>query len=172
MTHTVICTIPTESEVCSIVDLLKDSGIRNSVISIMIPDQSREHNLVHEKPSKDVPLGKEGDTLLSGTLGWLAGIRRLTLPGIGPCVVAGPLIAALGGEALGTTAGVLINGLVDLGIPAVEAKGYAEKLGGGSILLSVQTGKDYENTRVVEILKTGGAKDINRTSEESVKSPA
>ena len=39
-----------------------------------------------------------------GVLGLLAGIGALAIPGVGPFIAAGPIMAALSGAAIGATA--------------------------------------------------------------------
>ena len=106
--------------------------------------------------------------VLGGALGLLAGIGALTIPGVGPLVAAGPIMAALSGAAVGGAAGGLTGGLIGLGIPEFEAKQYEGKLRDGNLLMSVHCESDEACKRAEEILKNAGAEHINRTAEEKV----
>jgi outer membrane lipoprotein SlyB len=98
----------------------------------------------------------------------LAGIGALAIPGLGPFIAAGPLLAALSGAAAGATVGGIAGALIGLGIPEIEAKRYEGKIKSGNILLSVHTEKSDEQKRAEEIFKTAHADDICSTREASV----
>jgi hypothetical protein len=102
-------------------------------------------------------------------LGWLAGIGALAIPGVGPFIAAGPIMAALGGAAVGGTVGGIAGALVGLGIPEYEAKRYEGKIREGNILLSVHSDDSDETREAKEIFKQAGANDISSTGEAAVK---
>ena len=104
---------------------------------------------------------------MGGTLGWLGGAGSLAIPGIGPFIAAGPIMAALGGAALGATAGGLTGALVGMGIPELEAKRYEGKIVGGNILISVHAEDSEDKPRAKEIFQKAGAVDISTTGESS-----
>lgn len=172
MKQAVICIISTERQVNIILDLLKAAGFRNTDISVLMPDQDGIRDLGHEMHSKapeGTSAGAGAGALLGGALGWLVGIGVLAIPGVGPFVGAGPLMAALSGVALGATGGGIAGGLIGLGIPEYEAKQYEGKLHEGNILLSVHIEKAEEAKRVEEIFSAAGANDIKCVGEEAVK---
>jgi len=103
-------------------------------------------------------------------LGWLAGIGTLAIPGVGPFIAAGPIMAAPGGAAVRGAAGGLIGGLVGMGIPEYEAKLYDRKVRNGNVLISVRTEKSAQITVAKDILERGNATDIKSTSEASAPS--
>ena len=103
--------------------------------------------------------------VLGGVAGWLVGIGALAIPGLGPFVAAGPIMAALGGAAAGAAAGGLTGALVGLGMPEYEAKRYEGKIKSGGILISVHTDNGDEVTRAKELFKRAGAEDISYTGE-------
>jgi uncharacterized membrane protein len=102
-------------------------------------------------------------------LGWLVGIGALAIPGVGPFIAAGPIMAALAGAAVGAAAGGLTGALVGLGIPEYEATQYEGKILKGNMLISVHTEDGDEVDRVKEIFKREGAQDISYTGEAAVK---
>ena len=103
--------------------------------------------------------------MLGGGLGWLVGIGALAIPGVGPFIAAGPIMAALAGAAVGAAAGGLTGALIGLGIPEYEAKRYEGRIKGGGILLSVHTDDSDWTKRAKDILEQTGAQDISSTSE-------
>ena len=100
-------------------------------------------------------------------MGWIAGIGALAIPGVGPFIAAGPIIAALSGAAIGATVGGIAGGLIGLGIPEIEAKRYEGKVKAGNILISVHTENSTEITRAKDIFTKAGAEDICTTGEAS-----
>lgn len=105
--------------------------------------------------------------LLGGSLGLLAGIGALAIPGLGPFIAAGPLMAALGGSGVGGSLGLLIGGLVGMGIPEYEAKRYETGLKAGKVLICVQVNTGEEVTQVEKIMKKEGATDISSSREKA-----
>ena len=101
-------------------------------------------------------------------LGWLVGIGSLAIPGVGPFIAAGPILAALGGVAAGGTIGGVTGALVGLGIPEYEAKQYEGKLKNGNILISAHTKDSEERKAAKEIFERAQANDISYTAEASV----
>lgn len=108
--------------------------------------------------------------LLGGTLGLLAGIGALAIPGVGPLIAAGPLLAAFSGAAAGATVGGITGGLIGLGIPEIEAKRYENRIAEGNMLISVlaETGDDVN--RAKDVMEIAGAEDISVTSIGEVSS--
>ena len=103
--------------------------------------------------------------VLGGVAGWLVGIGALAIPGLGPFLAAGPIMAALSGAALGATAGGLAGGLIGFGIPEYEAKLYAGKVESGHILIGVHAVSDDEAAAARRALQAAGAEHIKVTSE-------
>ncbi|MBI5172266.1 MAG: hypothetical protein HY986_05225 [Candidatus Melainabacteria bacterium] len=168
MKHSVISIIKTQEQAISIIDALKRAGFVNSDISMLMPDRSGVRDMGHEQHSKapeGTSTGAGAGALIGGALGWLAGLGALAIPGIGPLVVAGPIVAALTGVGIGATTGGITGGLIGLGIPEYEAKQYEGKIREGNILLSVHTEKPLEIKLAKEIFKTGGGNGITSTDE-------
>lgn len=103
--------------------------------------------------------------VVGGTIGLLAGIGALAIPGLGPFIAAGPIMAALSGGAIGAGVGGLTGALVGLGIPEYEAKRYEGKVKEGGILISVHSESNDETSRAKDIFKEEGAHDISSTGE-------
>jgi YHS domain-containing protein len=101
-------------------------------------------------------------------LGWLVGIGALAIPGLGPFIAAGPLMAALAGVGVGGTVGGIAGALVGMGIPEHEAKRYEVRVKEGGILLSVHSDNADWTKRAKEVLERTGAQDISSTGEGGV----
>ena len=155
-----------------IVEALKTSGFSNNDISVLLPDKDGTRDFAHEKNTKapeGAAAGAGTGGVVGGVLGWLVGIGSLAIPGVGPFVAAGPIMAALSGAAVGTAVGGLTGALVGLGIPEFEAKRYEGKLREGNILISVHSENSTETDRAEKILKQANAQDISSATESPVK---
>jgi hypothetical protein len=98
-------------------------------------------------------------------LGWLVGIGALAIPGLGPFIAAGPIMAALAGAGAGGVVGGLAGALVGMGIPEYEAKRYEGRVKEGGILLSVHSDNSEWTKKAKEILEHTGAQDISSAGE-------
>jgi uncharacterized membrane protein len=106
--------------------------------------------------------------VLGGTLGWLVGVGSLAIPGLGPFIAAGPILAALSGAAVGAAVGGVTGALVGFGIPEFEAKRYEGKLREGNILISVHTEDSDERDRAKQVFEAAGAEDVRTAGEKKV----
>jgi hypothetical protein len=150
------------------VDALKAAGFRNTDISVLFPENEGTKDFAHVKGTKmpeGASTGAGSGAVLGGALGWLAGIGALAIPGVGPFIAAGPIVAALAGAGVGGAVGGLTGALVGLGIPEYEAKRYEGRIVKGGILLSVHADDAEWATRAKTILKESGAEDIASTGE-------
>ena len=167
----VFCLAQDEVQASNIVESLKNAGFSNNDISVLLPDKSSTREFAHKKATKapeGAAAGVGTGAVLGGTLGWLAGIGALAIPGVGPLIAAGPIMAALSGAAVGGATGGLIGSLVGMGIPEYEAKRYESQLREGRILISVHSDNADETKRAKEIFENAQATDIASSSEESV----
>jgi hypothetical protein len=158
------------------VDELKRAGYRNDDISVLFPDKESSRDFAHEKHTKapeGAAAGAGTGLVLGGTLGWLAGIGALAIPGLGPFIAAGPIVAALAGAGVGGTVGGITGALVGMGIPEFEAKRYEGMIKGGGILLSVHSDNSDWTKKAKDILEQCQVGDIASTGEASAqtKSP-
>jgi hypothetical protein len=167
----VFCIVKSDVQATGIVDELKRAGFSNNDISALFPDKKGTRDFAHEQKTKapeGAATGAGAGSLLGGTLGWLAGIGALAIPGVGPLIAAGPIMGLLSGAAVGAATGGLTGALIGYGIPELEAKQYEGKVKGGNILLSVHTDDGKEVSRAKEIFKKYNAEDIAYTGEASV----
>jgi len=159
----VFCITTSREQADRIVEQLKNANFSNNDISVLFPDKETTRDFAHEKNTKapeGAATGAGTGGVIGGALGWIVGIGALAIPGVGPFIAAGPILAALSGAAIGAAAGGIAGGLIGLGIPELEAKRYEGKVKAGNLLLSVHTGDSEEITRAKDIFKQAGAQDI------------
>lgn len=152
------------------IERLKADGFMSSDISVLMPDPAGSEQMAHEKGTKapeGATTGAGTGMVLGGTLGWLVGIGALAIPGVGPFIAAGPLVALLAGAGTGAALGGIAGGLVGMGIPEYEAKRYEGFVKEGGILLSVHAGSSDQIKRAKAALEQTDARDISSTSEVS-----
>ena len=150
------------------VDALRAGGFSNNDVSVLFPDNQGTKDFAHEKSTKapeGATAGAGTGALLGGGLGWLVGIGALAIPGLGPFIAAGPIMAALAGAGVGGAVGGLTGALIGMGIPEYEAKRYEGRVKDGGILLSVHSDSSEETKKAKDILKHTGAQDISSTGE-------
>ncbi len=150
------------------VDELRTAHFRNEDISVLFPDNKGSKDFAHEKHTKAPEGATAGATtgaVLGGALGWLVGIGALAIPGVGPFIAAGPIVAALAGVGAGGAVGGLTGALIGAGIPEYEAKRYEGRIKAGGILLSVHCDNSEWTKRAKEILERTGADDVASTGE-------
>jgi hypothetical protein len=150
------------------VDALKAAGFRNTDISVLFPENVGTKDFAHEKGTKapeGATTGAGTGAVAGGALGWLAGIGALAIPGVGPLIAAGPIMAALAGMGVGGVVGGITGALVGMGIPEYEAKRYEGRVKEGGILLSVHSDNSEWTKKAKTILENTGAQDISSTGE-------
>ncbi len=155
------------------VDRIAAAGFSHNDISVLLPDNQSSKEFAHEKNTKAPEGTAAGVTtggIVGGTLGLLAGIGTLAIPGIGPFIAAGPIMASLAGLGVGGAVGGLIGALVGMGIPEYEAKRYEGRVKDGGVLLSVHCDTSEEISRAKDLLKETGAEDISSAGEKAVSS--
>src|SRR5437660_12827006 len=161
---------PNRTSVESAVDALKTAEFRNSDISVLFPENEGTKDFAHEKNTKapeGAATGAASGAVVGGGLGWLAGIGALAIPGLGPFIAAGPIMAALAGAGAGGAVGGLTGALIGMGIPEYEAKCYEGRVKDGGILLSVHSDDSDWTKRAKAILERTGAEDVSSTGEAS-----
>ena len=167
----VFCIATSRAQADLIVDRLKVANFSNNDISVLFPDKGTTRDFAHEKNTKapeGVAAGAGTGGVIGGTLGWIAGIGALAIPGVGPFIAAGPIMAALAGAGVGAAVGGLTGALVGMGIPEYEAKRYEGKIKEGNMLISVHSENSDEVKRAKDIFERAGAHDISYSEEKGV----
>lgn len=157
------------------VEDLHSSGFSYDDISVLIPDAERgTKDFAHEKNTKAPEGATAGGTaggVVGGALGLMVGLGALTIPGVGPLLAAGPIVAALAGFGAGGAVGGLIGGLVGLGMPEYEARRFEGRIRKGGVLLSVHCDTTERVDRAKHLLKQTGAQDIAAQGEATADEP-
>jgi hypothetical protein len=152
------------------VDSLKAAGFSNRDISVLLPESAGSRDFAHEKGTKapeGATTGAGTGIVLGGAMGWLLGIGALAIPGLGPFIAAGPIMAALAGAGVGGAVGGITGALVGMGIPEYEAKRYEGRVKDGGILLSVHCDSSEWIKRAKQVLERTGAQDVSSSGEAS-----
>src|SRR5256886_7188028 len=160
MAKAVFCIARTEAQAITVVEQLKAAGFSANDISVLCPDKAGTKDFAHEQHTKapeGAATGAGTGGLLGGALGWLVGIGALAIPGLGPFMAAGPIMAALSGAAAGAALGGIAGALIGMGIPEYEAKRYEGKIKEGNLLISVHAEDSDERARAKEIFEQAGA---------------
>ena len=161
---------PSRSAVENAVTALRDTGFQQSDVSVLLPENLGNREIATQKNTKapeGATAGAGSGAVIGGTLGWLVGIGALAIPGLGPFIAAGPIMAALAGAGVGGAVGGVTGALVGMGIPEFEAKRYEGRLQKGGILVSVHCDTSEEVKRAKDILQRTGAEDISTAGESS-----
>jgi hypothetical protein len=157
---------PYYSSVEHAVTALREAGFRNTNISVVFPENAGSMNFAREmcdKPPEGVVGGGITGAVVGGTLGWLVGVGALAIPGLGPVIAAGPIMAALAGVGVGGTAGGIAGALIGMEIPEHIAQRYEDRVRDGGIIASVHCEEPAWIERAQEIMEHTGAQDISST---------
>lgn len=172
MGATVYAIANTEAQAIQAAERLHVHGVLRQDISIISPDPAGSHEVGHVNATK-VPegasIGAGAGVLTGGIVGWMAGIGALAIPGLGPLIAAGPILAALSGAAVGGAVGGLSGGLIGLGVPEYEAKQYEGRLREGKILIAAYTNDSSKAADIRKIYEEEGLEDISTGSPEKIK---
>src|ERR1051326_841010 len=150
------------------VDTLRAEGFRSEDVSVLYPENPGSKDLATVKATKapeGAATGAGSGAVIGGVLGWLVGIGALAIPGLGPFIAAGPIVAALAGVGAGGALGGIAGALVGMGIPEYEAKRYEGRIKGGGYLLSIHCDDSEWTKRAKGILERTGAEDVSSTGE-------
>src|SRR6478672_4710835 len=168
MKRSALCLVDTETQADAIVGKLRSAGFSDNDISVLFPDKGSTRDFAHKKETKmpeGATVGASTGGVVGGTIGLLAGIGALAIPGLGPFIAAGPIMAALAGVGVGGAVGGVTGALIGMGIPEFEAKRYEGRIKEGGILLSVHCDDSDWTKKAKEILENTGAQDVTSTGE-------
>lgn len=161
---------PTSAQAEYAVDTIIAGGFSSSDISVLLEDSASTQEFAHEKDTKAPEGAAAGVTtggVIGGALGVLAGIGALAVPGVGPLIAAGPIMAGLAGLGVGGAVGGIVGALVGMGIPEYVAKRYESRVKNGGTLMSIHCDTSDQVSRAKDLLKSTGATDVASTGESS-----
>ncbi|MGH7898270.1 MAG: DUF3341 domain-containing protein [Candidatus Binatia bacterium] len=159
-----------ECQAFRVAEELREAGFDRDAVSVLLPDRGGTKDFAHEahtKAPEGAATGAGAGGVVGGALGWLAGIGSIAIPGLGPFIAAGPIMAALGGAAAGAAVGGLTGALVGMGIPEYEAKLYEGKIRSGNILISVHARDSNRRDLAKRIFERAGCADVGAASTAS-----
>lgn len=158
----------TQNEAETLISDLQSQGFSPNDISVLFPNKGATRDFAHvqgtKAPEAAVVGGSTGG-VAGGVLGLLVGMGALAIPGLGPLLAAGPIMAALSGIAVGAAVGTMTGGLVGLGIPEIQAKAYDAKIQGGNVLVAVHTTDGRQVDLAKQIFTNNHVEDIAVTTE-------
>jgi hypothetical protein len=153
------------------IDGLTMAGFSSQALSVLLSDKDEARVLATANTTTDsegAAAGASVGGVVGGALGLLAGIGALALPGVGPFIAAGPIMASLAGLGVGGAVGGFVGALVGMGIPEFEAKLYDGRVKDGGVLVAVHCESSERISRAKDVLKAEGAEDIATCLEESL----
>ncbi|MGH9690911.1 MAG: DUF3341 domain-containing protein [Candidatus Acidiferrales bacterium] len=154
-------------------DFLIKAGFPSSDISVLLPESlGGPKDMGMEKATKapeGTATGVTAGGIIGGSLGLLAGVGLLAIPGLGPFIAAGPIMAGLAGLGVGGAVGGVTGALIGMGIPEFEAKRYEGRLKTGGILVSVHCDTSDDIKRAKDVMKLAGGEDVSSTGESDVE---
>jgi hypothetical protein len=172
MTMSIYALAASDIQANGIIIALGSIGFLVDDLSVLLSGANPPDHGACESPQ--LPVGKPasgsgggGGPVIGGALGWITGISRLAIPGLGPFIAAGPIKALLNGSVLGQIDGDLAGPLIGLGLPATEAHRYESKVRDGRILIVAHSDKSAWMAKATQVLRDAGAEDIGRTHEEA-----
>ena len=158
----------TRAAVETAIEQLQIHGFRAADISVLMPENVGNKDIGTEKSTKAsegaAGAGATG-AIAGGVFGWLVGIGALAIPGVGPFIAAGPIMAALGGMGAGAALGGVGGALVGAGIPEYETMRYEGRVKEGGILMSIHCDNSEWTSKAKDMLKNMGATDISSSGE-------
>lgn len=168
MKRAAICIVPDRAHAEIIITELQSAGVRNDDISVIFPhDEDTKgfaQNQLGIKEPETVMMGVGAGGFIGGTLGLLAGVGALAIPGIGPLIAVGPLVALITGAMTGAALGAVTTSLLTIGVPEHQAKHYEGRIKNGGLLISVHSEAAEEVARAHAIFEHAGAEDISSTT--------
>lgn len=171
MSKSVIGIVDTKHKAEQIVNDLQLAGFALPDMSILCPTQAGSQDFAFEHKTKapeGALTGVGAGGTVGGTLGLLAGMGALAIPGLGPFIAAGPLMGALSGVAAGAAIGGVTGALIGWGIPEIEARRYEESIVRGNILVAVHVETRQAERDAQRVLEQDGAMDVVSAHDASV----
>ena len=146
------------------IDELKKAGYSENEIGFLVRASATE-------PEADTMKSATTGAVEGGVIGGVLGAAAaLLIPGFGPAIAGGILLATFGAAGIGALAGSVIGTLVSIGVPEEEAHHYQRELEKGHTIVTVKAQSGYDD--VIAIMRSNGAIDAKiRYSEFNAEPP-
>jgi uncharacterized membrane protein len=141
------------------IQILEEDGFDRRDISVVTKHGAAQPS--GDQDDADLSVGavaeEEAKTggIIGGIGGLITGLAAFAVPGIGPLLAIGPLATALGGVAMGATAGGLIGALAEHGVPEDRARNYHERILQGEVVLTLHTNNEGAHRAETALSRTG-----------------
>ncbi len=158
---TVVAVFESHSQADSAIHELEQAGFREDQIGFVVKNPDTEENMISGESGTMMtgPDAAKG-AISGGIIGGIAGaVAALLIPGVGPIIAGGIIIAALSGIALGAAAGGLVGIMMGLDVPEEEAKYYESEFQLGRSVVIVKAGDRVQQART--IMHQNGGYDAN-----------
>ena len=138
---------------------LIDAGIGSDDISVVTQGEAAAPpvSAADTKAGTGTAVGAAAGAVLGG----IAGLAALAIPGFGPLIAAGPLVAVLSGATTGGAMGALAGSFAGLGMPTEHAEEYEAAVRSGGPFISVKTADEAAAKRVGAVLESHGAERVS-----------
>jgi hypothetical protein len=159
---------PDRTTVSDAINVLHKTGYRATDISVLSSDNPGSKDFAHERHSRALEgaaVGAGAGAVIGAALAWFVSVQTVSIPGFGPLVAVGPVVAALAGAGAGGALGWIAGWLAGLGQTEYIARRYAGRIRHGGILVSVHCDSPEWCDRAKRTLKDTGARSISSASE-------
>ena len=159
---------PDRTTVSDAINVLHKTGYRATDNSVLSSDNPGSKDFAHERHSRALEgaaVGAGAGAVIGAALAWFVSVQTVSIPGFGPLVAVGPVVAALAGAGAGGALGWIAGWLAGLGQTEYIARRYAGRIRHGGILVSVHCDSPEWCDRAKRTLKDTGARSISSASE-------
>jgi len=159
MAEAVYCLCSSEPQANAIIIHLRNAGL-GPELSIFLHDRT---------DTRDISL-KENAVRGAGIGSLVGGLVSLAVPGIGPALAIGPILAIINGAAAGGVVGGLLGGtgaLKPIGLPEDVEAHFHHKVSSGEILIGVHSSDPTQLDAALKIFRSEGAIDIHDSRKKA-----
>lgn len=166
---TVVGVFEMRSEADAAIHELQEAGFRDDQIGFVV--RNGEHGVENGTNEMETGSGAVAGVVSGGIIGGVVGAAAaLLVPGVGPAIAGGILIAILGGVVFGAAAGGILGALMGMGIPEEEARYYESEFSSGRTIITVQTtDRQQEATSILH--RNGGYDAGTRFAQVEAQAP-
>ncbi len=142
---------------------LKAAGFTPAQVSVVAQDKQDVRQIAagtEMAGGEGAAAGAVTGGVLGGLAGFLVGISAMVIPGIGPIVGTGIIVATLAGAGIGAAAGGLVGALTAQGVDEADAQEYEGHVRQGSILLTVHADSAAQERQARAVFNGGSGGSV------------